>query len=102
MAISAFSPAQTICRRDLHKGCSLEVKGQTTTVSRYLFISSWLIITTGRIFLISLPMVGLRSAKKISYLLGVNIAILQSIKECHIKIIPAFIFAGHRFVGIGP
>jgi 1-aminocyclopropane-1-carboxylate deaminase len=56
-------PAHSICSRVLHCGWILEVKGQITTVSRFVFISSSLMTTTGRILLISLPMVGFKSAK---------------------------------------
>jgi hypothetical protein len=62
-AISAAFPAQVICNRERHLGWSLDVKGQTTTVSKYWFIESWLTMTMGRTLLISLPMEGLRSAK---------------------------------------
>ena len=61
-AISAFFPAQMKESRLLHCGCSLLVSGQTTTVSRYLFIALSLTMATGRIFFISLPLAGLRSA----------------------------------------
>jgi len=66
-ATSAFLFAHRTWNRVFHCGCSFVVRGHTTTVSRYLFISSWLTITTGLTFFISLPVVGFKSAKNMSY-----------------------------------
>ena len=55
-------PAQDTCRRDRQRGCSRVVKGQITTVSKYRFIASRLMTTTGRVFAISPPKVGSSTA----------------------------------------
>ena len=101
-AISAFLFAHLIWSRVLHSGCNFDVKGQTTTVSKYLFISSWLMMTTGRTFLISLPVVGLRSAIYISYMLIFKALILQTVQKRCVKIVPLFLFIRHGFIRLFP